>query len=89
MCLEDVWRKFREMMNMEPWVKSYREWLRKHYEDEDEIEETVEAVRVVSEMEKLMPGLQRVLNELSKDDMVMVDGFWRVCDYWLGWRSYG
>jgi len=79
------------------WVHKYCQWLKSAYcDDDDEVEEIIrEAVKVVLEMTELMPGLHKVLNEMTVDDMVMFDGFWRIADNWLdltekqyGWKRW-
>ncbi len=71
------------------WVEAYKAWLKQWYsEDEDEISEIVEqAQKVVNRIAKVLPGIEAVLNRMTRDDMIMFDGFWRVCDEWL--RSKG
>jgi len=58
--------------------------LRNWYSDEEIVEEVV---RVITEMEKLMPGLQGVLSLMGRDDMILVDGFLKVCEKWLRWKG--
>ena len=41
---------------------------------------------MITEMEKLMPGLQGVLSLMGRDDMILVDGFWKACEKWLRYR---
>jgi len=68
----------------QPWVDAYRAWLKQWYSDDDEeVEDIVrQAVQVVFAATELMPKLHEVLNQLSRDDMGMFDGFWRIVDNW-------
>lgn len=67
------------MSNM--WEDTYREYLRKYgaYEDEERLEEVKQ---VVSEMSKVMPHVYKVLDKLSRDDMILVDGWVEICRMW-------
>lgn len=81
-----------EEMYKQPWVEAYRAWLRQYLDDEQEVEEEVQrAVKVVFEATELMPKLHEVLNCLSRDDMILFDGFWRIIDTWYDHmeRKYG
>lgn len=71
------------------WVEAYKAWLKQWYsEDEDEIRKIVEeAQKVVNRIAKVLPGIEAVLDQMSRDDMILFDGFWHVCDEWL--RSKG